>query len=200
MTTRTCVGCRETADPEELLRLVHGPEGEVVPDLAGGAFGRGAWVHPRPECLSRAVPKGLERALKAKGVADVAAVSSLVRASAARRLLGLLSSARRARKAAAGTTAVKEALDRGEVRLVLVATDARAAANAPWIEEKIRLGTALPFSTKAELGSLLGLEEVGVVAVLDDGLARAIERAWALAHLPESRVTRAKEKLSTEVR
>lgn len=157
-------------------------------------------MHPRPECLSRAVPKGLERALRAKVVADVGTVTALVRTSAARRLLGLLSAARRARKAATGTTGVKQAIDRGEVRLVLVATDARAAANAPWIEEKIRLGTALPFSTKAELGSLLGTEEVGVVAVLDDGLARAIERAWALAHLPESRVTRANEKLSTEVR
>lgn len=182
------------------MRLVHGPAGEVIPDLAGRAFGRGAWVHPRPDCLSRAVPKGLERALRAKVVTDVRAVSELVRTFAAKRVLGLLSAARRSRKAAAGTTAVKAAIDRGEVRLVLVATDARAAANTPWIEERVRTGTALPFSTKAELGSLLGSEEVGVVAILDDGLARAIERAWALAHLPESRVSRANEKLSTEVR
>ena len=41
---------------------------------------------------------------------------------------------------------------------------------------------------------------VGVVAVLNDGLARAFHRAHALATLPEPRPGRGAEILSTEAR
>jgi len=183
------------------VRLVLGPEGEVVADLGGGAFGRGAWVHPRPECLSAAVPRGLERALRAKIKTTAHALTAQVRLSAERRLFALLSSARRSKNAAVGTTAVKEAAQSDAACLFVVAADARAAAGAPWVERAAASGKAIAFGTKLELGKTLGgLEEVGVVAILDDGLARAIHRAHALATLPEPRSARDAEILSTEAR
>lgn len=58
---RTCVGCRGRAVTTELLRLVVervSPTGlgtvRVVPDLAGRLPGRGAWLHPLPDCLDLA--------------------------------------------------------------------------------------------------------------------------------------------------
>ena len=51
---RTCVGCRERAPKQELLRVVAG-EGALVPDPAGRAPGRGAHLHPKPECLALAL-------------------------------------------------------------------------------------------------------------------------------------------------
>lgn len=200
VTERTCVGCRGTGAPEELLRLVLGPDGEVVADLAGGAFGRGAWVHPRPGCLHAAVPRGLERALRGKVTTTALALAAQVRLSAHRRLLALIASARRSKNAAVGTTSVKEAVQRGRAQLLVVACDARAAATAPWVEQAVAAGSALAFGTKAELGNAVGQEEVGVLAILDEGLARAIGRAHALATLPEPRPARDAENLTTEAR
>ncbi len=62
---RTCVGCRQASEPDALVRFVLGLDGEIVPDLAGGAFGRGAWVHPSPECLARA-PRSMARSFSAQ--------------------------------------------------------------------------------------------------------------------------------------
>jgi predicted RNA-binding protein YlxR (DUF448 family) len=66
---RTCVGCRERAAKEELLRVVADDLGagpEVIPDPKGRAPGRGAHVHPTPECLELALRRrAFTRALRA---------------------------------------------------------------------------------------------------------------------------------------
>ncbi|HSV37410.1 MAG TPA: YlxR family protein [Nocardioidaceae bacterium] len=63
---RTCVGCRERAPKKELLRVVAG-DGTLVPDPAGRAPGRGAHVHPTPECLALALRRrAFVRALRAR--------------------------------------------------------------------------------------------------------------------------------------
>ena len=41
---RSCISCRKRANPSALIRVVL-VDGKVVPDLKGGAAGRGAWVH-----------------------------------------------------------------------------------------------------------------------------------------------------------
>lgn len=51
---RTCVGCRERAPKQELLRVVAG-DGTLVPDPARRAPGRGAHLHPTTECLALAL-------------------------------------------------------------------------------------------------------------------------------------------------
>jgi ribosomal protein L7Ae-like RNA K-turn-binding protein len=100
-----------------------------------------------------------------------------------RRLLGLVSSAWRAKKAAVGATAVEEALANGEKCLVLVATDAQAAAAGHGVARAVALGRVLALSTKAELGAALGRAEVGVVAILDESFERPLREAAALSEL-----------------
>ena len=39
---RSCIVSRERMDPEQLIRFVRGPEGDVVPDLKRRLPGRGA--------------------------------------------------------------------------------------------------------------------------------------------------------------
>jgi predicted RNA-binding protein YlxR (DUF448 family) len=64
---RTCLGCRQRAAKSELLRVVASDRGaglEVVPDPARRAPGRGAHLHPTPDCLTlalrrRAFPRAL---------------------------------------------------------------------------------------------------------------------------------------------
>ncbi|MGW0035860.1 YlxR family protein [Gordonia sp. NPDC003376] len=55
---RMCVGCRQRADTSDLIRVVAraGEDGQcVVVDLAKTMSGRGAWLHPRRDCVSVAV-------------------------------------------------------------------------------------------------------------------------------------------------
>lgn len=60
---RTCVGCREKAARDQLVRLVRvGSPEDGVPrirvDERSTAPGRGAWVHPDARCLALAVTRG----------------------------------------------------------------------------------------------------------------------------------------------
>ena len=61
---RTCVGCRRTDERSALRRYVRTDRGLVL-DEAGGAPGRGAWVHPDRRCWDRALRGGFARALRA---------------------------------------------------------------------------------------------------------------------------------------
>ncbi|HEY8946850.1 MAG TPA: YlxR family protein, partial [Polyangiaceae bacterium] len=106
---RTCVGCRAAVDAAELVRLVLSPEGDLLVDLHGGSFGRGAWVHPRPSCLA-AAPSALSRALHAQVRSTPADLVALLRSAAARRIQGLLLAARRTRRLETGTAAVQAAV------------------------------------------------------------------------------------------
>jgi predicted RNA-binding protein YlxR (DUF448 family)/ribosomal protein L7Ae-like RNA K-turn-binding protein len=185
--TRTCVGCHTEAPSNELVRVVLGPDGALVPDPRGGSFGRGAWLHPRPECLVRAVPRGVARALRAEVRTNAEEFSGLLRSAGMRRLLGLVGSAYRAKKAAVGATAVEEALSTDKPCLVIVATDAHAAASGRGVARAVALGRALATSTKTELGAALGRAEVGVVAILDDGFEAPLREAAALSELRVAR-------------
>ena len=68
---RTCLGCRQRATKHELLRVVVKESGSglaVVPDLTRRLPGRGAHLHPTPECLALALRRrAFSRALKASG-------------------------------------------------------------------------------------------------------------------------------------
>lgn len=183
--TRTCVGCRAEDRPAELVRVVRGPEGELAVDLSGGAFGRGAWLHPQPRCVQGAAPRGLSASFKAAVRVTPVELAALLREAATRRMAGLLAGARGARRLACGSTVVKEALEDGSANLVLVATDGRAAADAPWVQRAVAEGRAVAWGTKALLGELTGRSDTAVVAVLDRRLATTLSQTVAMIHMPE---------------
>ncbi|WP_151775533.1 YlxR family protein [Streptomyces abyssomicinicus] len=71
---RTCVGCRERAAKNELLRIV-AVEGECVPDHRGTLPGRGAYLHPAVVCLDQAVRRrAFPRAFRVQGAFDTSAL------------------------------------------------------------------------------------------------------------------------------
>jgi len=181
---RTCVGCRRADAPERLVRLVLGSAGRVVPDLAGKAFGRGAWVHPSSACLAKAAPRGLSRSFRSEVTTSATELWLSLRAAADRRIEGLLGAAARAGRLAVGSTAAREAFEAGRARLVLVATDGRAAADAAWVYEAVQRGIGLAWGKKAVLGPALGHEQVAVAAVLDEGIAQVLGFAVGVAALP----------------
>ncbi|MGW0510804.1 YlxR family protein [Streptomyces olivaceoviridis] len=75
---RTCVGCRERAAKNDLLRIVK-IEGACVPDPRGTLPGRGAYVHPALVCLDQAVRRrAFPRALRVPGPLDTKALRRYV--------------------------------------------------------------------------------------------------------------------------
>ena len=69
---RKCVGCGEMKPKKELIRVVRSPEGDLSLDLTGKKAGRGAYVCPDKECITKAY-KGhrLEKALEKQVNDDV---------------------------------------------------------------------------------------------------------------------------------
>jgi ribosomal protein L7Ae-like RNA K-turn-binding protein len=114
---------------------------------------------------------------------SVAEFASALRSQAERRAYSLIGSAFRARKAAAGSTAVRDAFTAGQVKLVLVATDARAAAETPWVDALVKSGKARAFGSKELLGRVIGRPDTGVIAILDDGITTALVHTLDVAEL-----------------
>ncbi|MGW5719365.1 YlxR family protein [Amycolatopsis sp. NPDC003865] len=79
---RTCVGCKRRALIGELLRVV-AVAGRVVVDERRRLPGRGAWLHPDPDCLAKAERRrAFPRALRAPGALDAREVREHVERTA----------------------------------------------------------------------------------------------------------------------
>lgn len=62
---RQCIGCRESKNKKELIRIVKTPEGDIVLDKSGRRNGRGAYLCDNPECLKKAKErKALSRSFR----------------------------------------------------------------------------------------------------------------------------------------
>lgn len=69
---RKCTGCQEMKDKRELIRIVKEEENKFSLDETGKKSGRGAYICPNQECLTKAQKsKGLERSFKMAVPKDV---------------------------------------------------------------------------------------------------------------------------------
>ena len=76
MPERTCVGCRGKAEQADLVRIVV-VDGRFAVDARRRLGGRGAYLHPTPECATGALKRrAFGRALR-RGDLDAGAVSAL---------------------------------------------------------------------------------------------------------------------------
>lgn len=69
---RQCLGCHESKDKRELIRVVKDSENHFAIDTTGRMNGRGAYICKDKECLSKAIKnKFLEKSFKMGIPADV---------------------------------------------------------------------------------------------------------------------------------
>jgi predicted RNA-binding protein YlxR (DUF448 family) len=174
-----------------MVRLVLADDGSIAVDLAGRAFGRGAWVHARPDCLALAPRGGLQKSFKSQVTFDAGTLTAAIRSASDRRVDALLASARGAGKLECGSEVARDAFQRGSGRALVIAGDARATAEAGWVLAVGASGKALFWGTKERIGRAVGRPETALVAVCDSGLAAAISRAVAMATLPDPDLRRA---------
>ncbi len=158
-----------------MIRIVAGPEGVLI-DYRETVNGRAAYICPRRDCMEKALKKEtLARALHASvKPPDVSVFASWLEADILDRIKALLRMAVKAAKLAAGYSAVRDALEKERVDLLLCANDLSKGTREKIVipgQEMIRQETLF---TREELGLVLNRELVGVAAILDKGLADAI--------------------------
>lgn len=166
---RRCIVTRETGPKAGLIRFVAGPEGEVLPDLAGRLPGRGFWVAADAAVLDRAAAKGyFARAAKAplRAPADLTARTGALLAA---RVVELLAMARKAGRAVAGLEKTKAALVSGEAGLLLQAADGSARERAQ-LRPPAGENTLVTCLFGHELGVAFARDRVIHAAVLAGGL------------------------------
>jgi predicted RNA-binding protein YlxR (DUF448 family) len=173
---RMCAGCGSRDGREELVRLVVADTAPFIAvDLGRRLEGRGVSVHPRRACIrSAALRGGLARALRGVARVEPESIEQMMVEQLEKRVLGLLSSARRRRSLALGAEAVRSALQAGRGDLLIRAKDSRGRAN-----ELSRMATALgcanaTWRTKGSLGDAFGRSDLGVLLVMDRGIAGAV--------------------------
>ena len=177
--TRTCVGCGLRGEALSTLRLAVAG-GQVVFDLAGGSFGRGAHLHANPSCIAKA-PRALARAFRREGLSVTAAeLGERLVTACDRRMAGLLLAARRTGAVAIGGNAATDAIGRRGA-FAIVAVDAGRVASSIEVDRAIREGRAIAWKTKCELGALLGEEVVAICAVCHTSIAAELKTLRAAA-------------------
>ena len=58
MPERRCIGCMESFNKKDLIRVVRSAEGEVSLDFTGKKSGRGAYICKNPACFKKAKKAG----------------------------------------------------------------------------------------------------------------------------------------------
>lgn len=174
---RTCIASGVQASPEQMVRFVVGPDGEVVPDLGRRLPGRGMWLKAERATVKQAVARKLFAKASRSAARAADDLPERVERLLLDRALGDLSRARRAGRAVAGFVRVEQMIGQGRAGLLIVADDAdgdglgKLEATGIPIE---RLGDA------AALGGIFGRERTVYVAVArDDASGRFIQRIAA---------------------
>lgn len=173
---RTCIATREAADPEELVRLVAGPDGLVHVDYRRRLPGRGAWVTP-----SRAAVEVLERkpAIAARALrAEVRTEGLLQRVREANRaaLTEAISVAARSGSVIGGGERTREAIVSPRALALLIAADASERVIADLISRAPAVPSFEVPWTVPELGAHVGKGPRSSLVVLDGRPGRRLLR------------------------
>ncbi len=197
---RQCAGCAKRDFADSLVRVVLDPaDGSLAVDLADSRFGRGAHMHASKECVQKALRGGFAKVFKCKVEGTVESLGEQILDAADRRIEGLLAGARRGKLAISGSDVVRAAYREGTAAMIVVASDAAAAAKLSEIQDAVAQGKAIGWSNKQRLGAIFGRDEVAVCAVLHEGVAKAIGSARLMA-LPFAGAARSEAWWSAEDR
>jgi len=170
---RRCVATGEVGPTSGMIRFVLGPDGTVVPDIRGKLPGRGMWVSARRDALERAVAKKLfARAAKATATVPAGLVDQ-VEAQLVRRVVDLVSMARKAGRAVAGFEKVKGWLLTGEAVVLLQATDGSDRGKSR-LRPPDGKDSFFDVLNASELGLAFGREHVIHAALAAGGLTERI--------------------------
>ena len=176
---RKCIATGEVQPKHGLIRFVAGPDGQVVPDVLGKLPGRGVYVAADRKALETAVKKNLfARGLKTQ-IRVPEDLTGEVERQMTRRVIDLISLARKSGRAVAGYEKVKDILAKEEADVLIQASDGSERGKSKLSTP--HYGTYIGFLTADELGMAFGRETVIHAALASGGLTkRVVEEAQRL--------------------
>jgi len=176
---RKCIATGDVQPKEGLIRFVLGPEGQIVPDLAGKLPGRGLYVTANRAAMDKAVSKGLfSRGMK-QPVSTPEGLSELIEQMLVKRVVDLISLARKAGHAVSGYEKVKAWLQTEQATVLIQAEDGsgrgKSKLSTPYG------GRYIGWLTADELGMAFGRQTVIHAALGSGGLVpRIVQEAQRL--------------------
>lgn len=182
---RKCIATGEVQPKGGLIRFVLGPDDAVVPDILEKLPGRGVYVAADRAALQRAVDKNLfARGLKQKVKVPPDLVDAVER-QLVRRVIDLISLARKSGAAVSGYEKVKSWLDREDAEVLIQAVDGSGRGKSKLSTP--HFGRYIGWLTADELGMAFGRETVIHAALASGGLGkRVVEEAQRLRGLRET--------------
>jgi predicted RNA-binding protein YlxR (DUF448 family) len=190
---RKCIATGEVMDKSKLVRFVVGPDTQLYIDIAGKLPGRGIWVSATRAALEKAVSKGLFPRVAKQAIIVPENLVQDVEAQLVRRVVDLISLARKSGKAVSGYEKVKDWLLKEEAHVLIQASDGsergKTKLSTPYG------GTYIGWLTANELGAAFSRETTIHCALATGGLTRrVVEDARRLKGLRVSEERGRKEK------
>ena len=182
---RRCIVTGESQPKAGLIRFVVGPDAQVVPDVMGRLPGRGIYVAANREAIAKAATKGLFSRAARQPVKAPEGLAEQVEALLVRRVVELLSLARKAGQAVTGYEKVKEWLVKGHAIALVQASDGSERGKSKLRPPERRNGF-IGCLTSQEMGLAFGREHAIHGALAAGGLGqRVVEEAARLAGFRE---------------
>jgi uncharacterized protein len=180
---RKCIVSGESQPKAGLVRFVLGPDGMVVPDVAGKLPGRGVYVSADRAMLDKASAKGMFARSLREPAKVPPGLTDLVEALLVRRLVDLISMSRKAGEAVTGFEKVKDWLGKDRARVLIQASDGsergKDKLHAPKGPDSL-----IGCLTAQELGLSFGRDRAIHAALSSGGLTpRIVEEAARLRGL-----------------
>ncbi len=180
---RRCLASGETRDPVYMVRFVLDPEGVVTPDIQGKLPGRGVWVSSDRKSFEKVIAqKSFARGFKAKAKVEGDLID-LTQRLLGRRVLGLLTMARKASVVALGFDQVQSMAREAAIAIRIEASDGskdgrskiRTLAKAMNREQELPDPVVLGCFTADQIGQALGREAIVHAAIKPCKLAKAMK-------------------------
>ena len=176
---RKCIATGEVQPAAGLIRFVVGPDNQIVPDILGRLPGRGIWVKADRAAIEKAAAKGLFARAAKQPVQIPDGLADLVETLLVRRVVDLVSLARKSGGAVAGYEKVKDWLSKEEAQVLIQASDGSERGKSKLSTP--HYGNFIGWLTSEELGLAFGRQTVIHGALGAGGLTqRVVEDAQRL--------------------
>lgn len=171
---RRCIATGEVREPEEMIRFVVGPDGQAVPDIRNKLPGRGIWVSADKDALRLAVSKKLFSKSAKTQVTVADDLFEQTETLMVRRLIDLISLARKAGQAVTGFEKVKSWLENEHARILLQSSDGSERGKSK-LRSPPGKDVFVGCLTAQELGLAFGRESVIHGALSAGGLSKQVK-------------------------
>nr|WP_319948492.1 RNA-binding protein [uncultured Shimia sp.] len=181
---RKCIATGEVLSTDGLIRFVIGPDTQIVPDVLGKLPGRGIWVIADRDALTKAMKKGLFARAAKQPVTVPDTLVAEVETQLVRRVVDLISLARKSGEAVTGYEKVKDWLSKEYAEVLIQASDGSGRGKTKLSTP--HYGHYIGWLTAEELGLAFGRQTVIHGALASGGLTqRVVQEAQRLKGVRE---------------